>query len=346
MHAATLQDLESVEDMGTFRPVWAWGIVPAFAAITYPFALQGAYIQFAHQDGGFSYLFAVLYLLWCTAIPLIGMYFAYVLPSITQMRRLAYGVVTVPPLYVLLGVLQTMVHSPVSDELVWILLWCMAGTTALFFSLSEDDPLSTVHVAGSQTIKKWRMFHGMVGAVLTVYVLFHLGAHFSAWWGESTWTAFMNAGRSVYRASWLEPILVALFLLQLVAGIRLMWRWGTVNTDGYRVLQVASGVYLSVFLLCHMNSVFLYARMLQAVPTDWDFATGAPAGMLGDAWNIRLFPHYMFGVFFILSHVSSGLRSVLLEHQWNERILNFAWWCAQVISGVIAIVIMVGLARN
>jgi hypothetical protein len=36
--------------------------------------------------------------------------------------------------------------------------------------------------------------------------------------------------------------------------------------------------------------------------------TGAPAGLVKDAWNIRLVPHYWLGVFFVLAHLATGAR--------------------------------------
>ncbi|KAF1016338.1 MAG: hypothetical protein GAK31_01832 [Stenotrophomonas maltophilia] len=52
--------------------------------------------------------------------------------------------------------------------------------------------------------------------------------------------------------------------------------------DGFRRFQAASGAYLSAFMLGHMNSVFIYARTYLGIPTDWNFATGAPTGLIHD----------------------------------------------------------------
>ena len=35
-----------------------------------------------------------------------------------------------------------------------------------------------------------------------------------------------------------------------------------------------------------MNSVFIFARTYLGIDTGWDFATGAPTGLLKDPWNI------------------------------------------------------------
>ena len=84
--------------------------------------------------------------------------------------------------------------------------------------------------------------------------------------------------------------------------------------DRFRTFQIASGIFLAAYVLGHMNSVFVFARLYLGIDSDWAFATGAPSGLIKDAWNIRLVPHYGLAVFFVLSHLAAGGRSVLLAH--------------------------------
>ncbi len=113
--------------------------------------------------------------------------------------------------------------------------------------------------------------------------------------------------------------------------------------DFYRLLQIASGCYLSVFILGHMNSVFFYARTYLGIPTDWAFATGAPNGLIHDPWNIRLLPHYALGVFFVLTHLASGLRLVLIAHGVAQPVANRLWAACGAASVIVAIAIIAGL---
>lgn len=92
-----------------------------------------------------------------------------------------------------------------------------------------------------------------------------------------------------------------------------------------------------------MNSVFLYARTYLGIPTDWNFAIGAPTGLLHDPWNIRLLPHYALGVFLVLSHILSGLRVVLIAHGADLRFMNRLWLAGVVASGAIAAAIIAGM---
>src|SRR5579863_8862869 len=81
----------------------------------------------------------------------------------------------------------------------------------------------------------------------------------------------------------------------------------------------SSGIFLAAYVLGHMNSVFVFARLYLGVDSDWAFATGAPSGLIKDAWNIRLVPHYGLGVFFVLSHLAAGARVLMLSHGVARR---------------------------
>ena len=98
---------------------------------------------------------------------------------------------------------------------------------------------------------------------------------------------------------------------------------------------------IPVYILGHMNSVF--ARSFLGIPTDWNFATGAPTGLIHDAWNIRLLPHYALGAFFVLSHVASGLRVVLIAHGVDQRNADRLWGVCVAMSAFVAAAIIAGM---
>jgi hypothetical protein len=92
-----------------------------------------------------------------------------------------------------------------------------------------------------------------------------------------------------------------------------------------------------------MNSVFIHARSFLGIPTDWNFVIGAPTGLIHDVWNIRLLPHYVLGVFFVLSHLVSGLRVVLIAHGVNRRAANRLWGAGVATSAAISAAIIAGM---
>jgi hypothetical protein len=92
-----------------------------------------------------------------------------------------------------------------------------------------------------------------------------------------------------------------------------------------------------------MNSVFVSARAVHKIETGWDYASGAPAGLIHDAWNIRLLPHYALGVFFVLGHLASGLRVVLIAHGVSVTAANRAWAAGLAAGALISAAIVCGL---
>jgi hypothetical protein len=120
--------------------------------------------------------------------------------------------------------------------------------------------------------------------------------------------------RHVYRNDVLQPLVVALFLFQVGTGLFFVWRLTAAPSDRFRTFQIASGVYLAFYVLGHMDSVFIFARTYLDIDTGWDFATGAPTGLVKDRWNIRLVPHYWLGAFFVLAHLAAGARGVMMAH--------------------------------
>jgi hypothetical protein len=323
-------------------PLDGLGFVPAVSAICYPFLLDAFHLLIAVGRPGsrlsaLMVIPAILVLAAALTVPAIGLAFAARARVQATARRLAYATVLAPTLYVFLGVVQSMARSPVPDEIVWCFLWAGAVLWACVASSSVVDAAPVVGVA------RWRVVHGVVGAIVLFYVLFHLANHLLGLIGPEAHAAMMDLGRRVYRAPVVEPVLVALLLFQIATGLRLAWRWSAAPADFHRTFQVASGVYLSVFVLGHMNSVFLYARAYLGIPTDWAFATGAPAGLIHDAWNIRLLPHYALGVFFVLAHLSSALRAVLIAHGTDNRTAGRIWTGCASVSAVIAAAIIAGM---
>jgi hypothetical protein len=91
------------------------------------------------------------------------------------------------------------------------------------------------------------------------------------------------------------------------------------------------------------NSALVSARTLQGIETDWAWASGAPQGLLLDAWNIRLLPHYALGVFCVLAHLCCGLRSVLLAHGWRPLLVNRGWMAGSIAAAAVSTLAVAGL---
>ena len=120
----------------------------------------------------------------------------------------------------------------------------------------------------------------------------------------------------------MQSILVGLLLFQIAGGLTLLRRRIGIADDTFGSLQTASGAYLAAFIASHLTAVFILGRQALHVDTNWDFAVGAPAGLMGDPWNVRLLPHYSLAVFLLSAHVACGLRGVLLGHRARLSVAN------------------------
>ncbi|MBR1162332.1 hypothetical protein JQ569_24455 [Bradyrhizobium elkanii] len=326
-------------------------MMPAAGAIAYPFLLDAFHLAVSPAAGPMSFgrlVLAALCLLAATAAPLLGLACAYWMTkaapsSFEQLRarRLAYLSIAAPPLFVLTGVGLGLLHIPVSDELVWVAGWSAA---CLYVLRGGEQERPAGSAATAPSIAKWRVTHGVAAAVILLYVAFHLTNHLLGWLGPEVHAGVMKAGRTVYRSSLVEPILVGLMLFQVAVGMRLAWRWSSAPADAYRVFQIGSGVYLAAFILTHLNSALVSARAVHHIDTNWAWASGAPTGLIHDAWSIRLVPHYALGVFFVLAHLTSGLRGVLIAHDVATTVANRIWAAGLAMGGLVAIAIMSGLS--
>jgi hypothetical protein len=70
------------------------------------------------------------------------------------------------------------------------------------------------------------------------------------------------------------------------------------------------------------------------------WASGGSKGLIRDAWNVRLIPHYWLGVFFVLAHLSAGLREVLLAHGWRKVVADRIMISGSFAGCVVATLIM------
>ena len=328
------QNLSSVVEKRVDR----FALFSAASALCYPFLLKAFHALVGTQAVTPSPLVIAsptLILAVAFGVPFLGLALACRPTANLGARRLAYASVASPTLYVFLGVVQALVHSPIPDEIVWSVIWLAIA----IWSQSAQNPVA----APVPAIGRWRVVHGLTAAVLCLYVLFHLGNHLFGLIGPEAHATVMKIGRAVYRAVAVEPLLVGAMLFQIATGLYLAWRWSAAAHDFHRTFQVASGAYLSLFILGHMNSVFIYARSFLGIPTDWNFAIGAPTGLIHDAWNIRLLPHYALGVFFVLSHIASGLRVVLIAHGVDRRNADRLWMTCVAMSIVVAAAIIAGM---
>lgn len=295
-------------------PLW-----PCLAGACYPWVLSGVHALAPHvRDGALS---ATLVLCATLAAPALGLW--ALLPRrwpARERRRLpGLALFVAPPLYTLLGVECYLFGIDRFEGAIWLAGWL------LFAAWAWRMPPHAVLAVARVPFAPLRVAHGALAAVLVVgFIGLHLANHAAGLVSAEMHLTIMHALRHWYRQAWVEPVLVALMLLQVVTGAALARRWLLRGRlEHARALQVATGVYLGVYLLCHLNSTFIYARAVEGIDTDFWFASGGQGGLMASAWNVRLVPHYLLAVFALVLHLSLGLRVVLIAHGFGAR--RLAW---------------------
>jgi hypothetical protein len=304
---------------------------PAVAALAYPgmlfFFYESSHIFRSTDHASIravALVAAVLSLSLAYGVSLLGFFAAYVLGArsnqsrhIGRVRLLAHLVVASPPLFTAIGVLCFLLHAPNADYIAWLVIWI----PLVIFAVVNGH--YTARSRTQETRVRVRMAHGISAlAILLVFLVGHMINHIVAIWSLTSDKELMSALRQVYRAHWLEPAVVGLFVFQIVSGLILLGSRTTKKTDLFGVLQTSSGMYLAAFLVSHLTAVFVLGRLVLNVNTNDAWAAGLPAGMVADLWNTRLIPHYSLAAFLLIAHVGCGLRGILLGHEWSLTSAN------------------------
>lgn len=325
-------------------------VVAPAAALIYPLTLKlfnAAVTSIEAGSGSYlSILLACFTLLLSFTVPALALVMAMRLgaiktPTLAQMRarRIAMLAVAAPTILVFLGVLVFMAGNPVPDVALWTAFWICALISVV---LADNERLASTEV--EPVAPAVRVAHGISAlAIIAVFLGLHLTNHLTGLIGPETHTQFMRVVRTIYRAKLVEPVLVLLFFFQVGTGLYFAMRYMARPMDAFRAFQVASGMYLAFYVIGHMDSVFILARTFLGIETGWDFATGAPVGLIRGARNIRLVPHYWLGVFFVIAHLFSGLRVVLLGYGVRKSISDRVMIGGAIAGGLIATAIMLGM---
>ncbi|MBF0564977.1 MAG: hypothetical protein HQK89_07030 [Nitrospirae bacterium] len=328
-------------------------LVAPLAAMIYPFLLQGYSLGVrlitsggAHA-GVLPWLMAAVFLIAAFAVPGVALVFAIRLSMIAtataavlQARRAALLAVATPVIFTFVGVVLYMLGYPDFDK--WVLAAFWAAVLTAVISKGNDTAVAAPSRSASISFHL-RKAHMAAAVIVVLFLLMHIGNQLAGLAGPDLHTVVMKALRHVYRSTFVEPVLVGLFLFLVVSGFYLFLRATAKPSDRFQTFQIASGVYLALFVLSHMNAVFIFARTYLRVDTGWAFATGAPVGLLKDPWNIRLVPLYVLAVFFVLSHFASGMRVVMLKRGMNMNQANRLMIAGTALGGVVAVLIVLGM---
>jgi succinate dehydrogenase/fumarate reductase cytochrome b subunit len=236
-----------------------------------------------------------------------------------------------PPLYVFSILLAARAGVIQHHGALCTVLWIAMGV-ALWFG--KSNPSARAPAAESPRL---RMIHGAAATCLLLgFLIPHLANHSLALWSVELHTSTMEWLRHWYRSEWIEPAMFALLATMIVTGVPLIVHHSHRDADAFRIIQMATGVYIATFLCAH-NLAVLGGRSA-GEETDWFFATG-PNGLLDGRG--MLIPYYILAVFFFVLHLGCGLRVVMLKHGVADDVAKRAVLGAAGVGFVVATVIAI-----
>jgi succinate dehydrogenase/fumarate reductase cytochrome b subunit len=144
-----------------------------------------------------------------------------------------------------------------------------------------------------------RTFHAISATVIASYAAVHIANHLAALGGIATHIAFMEAARSVYRIRFVEAVLLACVLFQVLSGLWLVARGWRQRRGTVSWLQAVAGIYLAFFLVVHVSAV-LFGRLSLGLDTNFYFAA---AGFHVPPFQLFFVPYYLFGVLALFTHL-------------------------------------------
>jgi hypothetical protein len=120
--------------------------------------------------------------------------------------------------------------------------------------------------------------------------------------------------RLVYRQNAGQTILIAAVAVQVSTGLTMVWKYYLRRATPLRNLQLVSGLYLAVFLVTHLITVFTTRH--SGIDTDFVWASHAPSGLLCGLSTVPLLPRYSLAVLAVFAHLACQAR-------WNlSRVIS------------------------
>ncbi len=148
-----------------------------------------------------------------------------------------------------------------------------------------------------------RTLHRASASVLALFVFLHLLNHLALAAGSDVHLLVMSGLRSIYRFLPFELLLLTAVGTQVSTG--LMLALPRVNgMIARRDWQVASGLYMSVFLAIHVSAI-LWGRLVMSLDTNLWFGA---AGFHVWPWQLFFIPYYGLAVIAFAVHAGVALN--------------------------------------
>ena len=329
-----------------------WLVVPALCALFYPSLLSwlSAGLVLVHgsdsPDGMIVWVSVIGSQTLALAVMLLSFVFGLALgsshagrPEDFRARSIAHLAFATPSLYVGFANVGGVLHAPSTVPVAWLIFWTLMAMIVLLGSRPSSVGSSVGSSSAASAIspvghRRLAVAHGVSAlAILPLFVGPHIGNHLAGFWSGSVHIAMMNVVRRIYRDDIVQPILLALIGFQILSGTALVRRRMRMPSDFFGTVQTMCGVYIGVYFLAHMTAVF--AARHAGTDTNWSWLTRPNDSLLFSLFKLRLIAHYWVGPVAIVTHVTCGLRWVLLQRDISPATANRIAW-ALITAGVVA----------
>ena len=279
-----------------------------FIPMLYPLSLSATFrsAELTRANAALGSGFLALALAWSVAGPFVGWLALNYLDrnefDRSRNRLVVYGAL----LAAVTPALFTAMRRISSHQLtVWYLVTAFTALAAVVPASYSASPASTT---------KYRHIHASSAIVLATFALAHVFNHSLAIISLGTHTAVLHILRLVYRQNVVQTILIAAVGVQVCTGLAMVWKYYLRRATSLRNLQLVSGVYLAVFLVTHLITVFTTRQ--SGIDTDFVWASHAPAGLLAGLPFVPLVPRYSLAVLAVFVHLACQAR-------WNlSRVIS------------------------
>jgi succinate dehydrogenase/fumarate reductase cytochrome b subunit len=218
----------------------------------------------------------------------------------------AWLAVVTPPLFVTPGFLSrfpAFSGVPHATRLAWIALVVLLLLPAVLGHHRRPPP-------ARQGPERWLAgAHRLSAVVLVIYALLHLTNHLLAFVSLELNVRSVLWTRALYKHPVFEALLLAAIPVQIVTGLRLVWRRRDVVLDGWGRLQLLAGLYLAAFLAVHTFATAVLHRDL-----TFFAATNGARGMYHSP---SLLVYYALGPLAVLVHLTCALRAAIVR-RWGR----------------------------
>jgi hypothetical protein len=292
---ANAQTSERVRTIAAPQILLVWTL-----PILYPLSLSAIFrsVELTQANVALGSGLLALAIAWSMAGPVVGwLAFNYLDRSAldrTRNRLVVNGALlaTVTP------ALFTAMRRISSNQLMaWYVLTPLVALAAF---LPASNSVSHVYVT------RFRHIHASSAIVLATFALAHVFNHSLAIVSLGMHTAVLHILRLVYRQSVAQTILIAAVGVQVCTGLTMVWKYYLRRATPLRNLQLVSGVYLAVFLVTHLITVFTTRQ--SGIDTDFVWASHAPAGLLAGLSTVPLLPRYSLAVLAVFVHLACQAR--------------------------------------